>query len=124
MIDDARLAPATPALETPTAISGNATSIIQLNGASFINIDGAASGSSRDLTIADSSTGNSAAILIASAGIGLGSTNDTIKNCIIANSGNNSGAISLNIGGSTVNSQGADNQKDRYGKLQNNQKAP
>ncbi len=93
-----------------TTISGSASSIITFNGASFITIDGASSGTNRDLTINNTNTGTSATVLMASAGVGLGSTNDTIKNCIISNSGNYAGAIALNIGGVTVNSQGADNQ--------------
>ncbi|MFI5221393.1 MAG: BNR-repeat neuraminidase N-terminal domain-containing protein [Bacteroidia bacterium] len=86
-----------------TVITGNATSLIKFSGAQFVKIDGAVSGTSRNLIIANTSTGASSAVIIASTGVGSGSSNDTIKNCILKCGGNYAGTVALNIGGAAYN---------------------
>jgi hypothetical protein len=68
-------------------ISGTApanTGLINLNGADNVTIDGSLSGGTdRSLTITNNQTGLSTVIWMKSAGVGNGSTNNTVKNCII-----------------------------------------
>ena len=70
------------------------TTLIKLNGADFVTIDGSNNGtSSRNLTLIDNDTGSaSAAIWIASASSTDGATSNTIKNCIMSG---NSGTTTL-----------------------------
>lgn len=75
-----------PASGATPSISGvSTTSIIKLNGADYVTIDGSNSGgTSRDLTIANTSTATStAAIWLSSLGAGAGCTNDTLRNLTI-----------------------------------------
>ncbi len=72
---------------TTATISGSSSSsIFKLAGADYVVIDGSNNGtSSRDLTIANTSTaGSTAAIWLASQGAGAGCIFDTIKNCNVA----------------------------------------
>lgn len=91
---------------TPTTITGNATSIFNFNGTKFFKIDGSVTTNTRDLTIANTNTGTASTILISSGGIGLGATNDTIKNCIIQGSGNYNN-LGVNIGNGTFTASGS-----------------
>ncbi|MBI5471337.1 MAG: T9SS type A sorting domain-containing protein [Ignavibacteriae bacterium] len=94
-----------------STISGSGTAIFKLNGADYVTIDGSNSGgTSRDLTITNTSTsGTIATIWLVSQGADAGASNNVIKNCNI-NTGNNTSSIyGIAVGGSTIGSQGADN---------------
>ncbi len=83
---------------TGTIITGSSTSsILRLNGADYITIDGSIGSTvnsscppvvsaSRDLTISNTSTASSTAVIwLSSLGASAGATNNTIKNCIMNN---------------------------------------
>jgi hypothetical protein len=81
-----------------TAITGSASSIIKLNGADFVTIDGSNNGSSsRNLSITNNSTSASSVIWNASSGgAGNGANNNTIKNLnIIGGSATTSGIYGI-----------------------------
>ncbi|MFN7325318.1 MAG: beta strand repeat-containing protein, partial [Chitinophagales bacterium] len=72
-----------PAAGNTAVISGSSTScIIALNGTDYVTIDGSNSGGAdRNLSILNTNTAtNTAVICIKSLGVGLGATNNTIKN--------------------------------------------
>ncbi|MEO6596166.1 MAG: cadherin-like beta sandwich domain-containing protein, partial [Planctomycetota bacterium] len=72
-----------PATGVVATLSGPASTIIKLNGADYVTIDGSNSGGTdRSLTISTSSA-TGGPLFIASLGVGAGATNVTIKNCII-----------------------------------------
>lgn len=102
-----------PAAGNSPIISGNASSLININGADYVTIDGSNSGSnSKELTLLNNSTGTSACIAVSSLGTGLGATFNTIKNClIIGGSSTATGVIGIYAGGTTVSTSGtgADN---------------
>ena len=87
---------------TTITAPATATSVFSLNGAKFTIIDGSSNGtSSRDLSIinSNSTTSGTTVISIFSNGVGAGSTNNTVKNCIIQNGTNfNSSTTSFNFG--------------------------
>lgn len=108
------------------AITGTATavSVIKLNGADRVTIDGSLSGGTdRSLTISSTNVihASSEVILIGSLGPGAGATNDTIKNCIIRHADKGT-SLRSNFGISAIaadhNSGGADNDNLT---IQNNQ---
>ncbi|MES2654782.1 MAG: T9SS type A sorting domain-containing protein [Bacteroidota bacterium] len=70
---------------TTTITGSNALSIIKLNGADYVTIDGSNNGTTtKDLTIINTSnTANSATIWLASLGANSGATNNKIQNTII-----------------------------------------
>ena len=70
---------------TATLTGTTASALIKLNGADFVTFDGSNSGgTSRDLTITNTNTGTSSAVIwLGSASATDGATNNTIKNCII-----------------------------------------
>jgi hypothetical protein len=106
-----------PATGVTATIAGNATSIIKLNGADYVIIDGSNNGTtSKNLTIKDSSTIGSSVILISSLGANLGATNNTIKNTNIQAGAITSGIYGVSIG-STSGVSGADNDNNT---IQNN----
>ena len=104
------------------SISGSSTSsIFKLNAAKYVFIDGSNSigGTTKDLTIENTNTSAAtAAIWLASNGVGAGATNNTIKNCNIK-TGTNATATTYGIfsGGSTIGTAGSDND---YMTIQNN----
>jgi hypothetical protein len=104
-----------------STISGSLASgaLIKLNGVSYVTIDGSNSGGSdRSLTITNTATTAPAVIWIASKGLGLGATHDTIKNCNLnASAATTATAYGIAVAGSTLASQGADNDSTT---LQNN----
>ncbi|MFY7886925.1 MAG: beta strand repeat-containing protein, partial [Dolichospermum sp.] len=107
-------------------ISGTAsgTALISLNGADRVTIDGSigGTGTDRSLTITQlSSTGNSANVFLASLGVGLGSTDNTIKNTVLvgASPTASSSVYGILIGGSTTaTTSGNDNDNNT---IQNNE---
>ncbi len=76
-------------LGAPRTITGNlATSIVKLNGADNVTIDGALAPGGHDLTFSNSNTTNSSGVIwVASASVSDGSNNNTIKNCNVTGSG-------------------------------------
>ena len=70
---------------TTASISGaTTTSILKLNGADYIIIDGSnAGGTDKSLTISNTATVTPTAIALASLGTAAGATNNTVKNCNI-----------------------------------------
>jgi hypothetical protein len=94
--------------------SSSTTSTIKFSGADNVIFDGSNNGTtSRDMTIANTSTATStAAIWMASAGSSLGCVNNVIKNCNINAGANTSGIYGIAIGGATIGSTGADNDNN------------
>ncbi|MFZ4798158.1 MAG: fibronectin type III domain-containing protein, partial [Bacteroidia bacterium] len=85
-----------PTLVNTVITGSNGVAIFKLNGSKNIIIDGAISGSTRNLSIinTNSTTANSATILVSSLGTSLGASNDTIRNLTVicgANTNNNVG---------------------------------
>lgn len=70
---------------TPTLSGTSTTSLIKLNGADYVTIDGSNSGgTTRDMTIVNNSTGTSSAVVwIANASSTDGASHNTVKNCNI-----------------------------------------
>ncbi|MGB5026353.1 MAG: T9SS type A sorting domain-containing protein [Saprospiraceae bacterium] len=100
--------------KTPTFSAASTTCIIRLNGADWVTIDGSNSGGSdRSLTLSNTSTAaNTAVICVSSLGLGLGATNDVIKNCNIAGGSTTVSPIfGIHVAGTTISAtaQGADN---------------
>ena len=87
-----------PATGVTSAITGSAASgaLIKLNGASFVIIDGSntVGGTSRDLTIENTSATTPSVLLIGSVGA-TPITGVTIKNCVVRNGVNTSSAVVL-----------------------------
>ncbi|MBW6460747.1 MAG: T9SS type A sorting domain-containing protein, partial [Bacteroidales bacterium] len=101
-----------PAPGVSPVISGTATAIFKLNGVKHFIIDGSNSyGSTRDLTITNtSSSGTTAVIWIGSLGASLGATDNVIRNCNISNGYNTSAAHGIFIGAASgVGTAGFDN---------------
>lgn len=104
------------------SITGSSsTSIIKLNGADYVTIDGSNNGSSsKNLTISNTNTAAStAAIWISSLGTGLGATDNTIKNCTIQAGNNTTTNYGVYIAGTSISTtgSGADNNNNT---VQNN----
>ncbi|MDX6692429.1 MAG: trimeric autotransporter adhesin [Blastocatellia bacterium] len=104
-------------------ISGSATSaLIKLNGADNVTIDGSTSGGTdRSLTITNTNTAATiATIWLSSLGTGLGATNDTVKNVLIAAGTNQATGTNLSFGifsgGTTlsITSDGVDNDTNTF----------
>ncbi|HZV69059.1 MAG TPA: hypothetical protein VFG10_05920 [Saprospiraceae bacterium] len=96
-----------------TTITGSAaTALIILNGADYVTIDGSVSSTantvcplsaaSKDLTITNSNTGTSSAVIwIQTAGAN-GATNNTIKNCNLTGNSNTTTLFGIGSGSSTI----------------------
>jgi trimeric autotransporter adhesin len=98
-------------LNPGTSISGSsASSIIKLNGADYVTIDGSSgavvnnacspvASASKDLTISNTSTASATGVVwISSTGTGAGSTFNTVKNCILQNGVDQSTTATDNYG--------------------------
>jgi phosphodiesterase/alkaline phosphatase D-like protein len=102
-----------------TSITGSSTtSIIKLNEAHYITIDGSYNGSSnRNLTIENTSTAAyTAAVWIKTLGTGSGCTNIILKNCVIKTGSNSATTFGISAG-SNIGYSGDDND---YLTFQNN----
>ncbi|MBS1797763.1 MAG: hypothetical protein JSS81_28330, partial [Acidobacteria bacterium] len=112
-----------PSVGVDSVISGAVGSgcLIKLNGIDYLTIDGSNSGgSSRNLTISNTSTTSPAAVCISSLGTGQGATNDTVKNTNISTGLVTTAATAgygISVGGGTAGTAGADND---FTTLQNN----
>lgn len=104
-----------PAAGVSPTISGAGTAIFKFEGGQYYIIDGSnvPGGSSRNLTIENTSASTSTAtIWISSQGAGQGSSNNTVKNCHIKGGDNTiTSIIGIFIGGTTISTSGtgADN---------------
>ncbi|MCX6165370.1 MAG: right-handed parallel beta-helix repeat-containing protein [Ignavibacteriae bacterium] len=101
-----------PSSGITSTISGSSlTSIIKLDGADYVTIDGSNSGGTdKSLTIQNTiATSTTAAFWFASSGTGLGASNDTIKNCNISCNYNTATSYGIYIGGTSLSTAGADN---------------
>jgi hypothetical protein len=98
--------------------------IIKLNGADYVTIDGSNSGGSdRSLTIANTTTTTSgnAVVWLASPASGNGSTNNTIKNCIIEGNSATTTFTGVHIGGGgTIGITTAGNELNSNNTINNN----
>jgi subtilisin-like proprotein convertase family protein len=98
--------------------ASSVSSIIKLNGADYVIIDGSNNGTnSQNLTIANTNNVTSTAVIwIASLGAGQGSTHVTIKNCkILAGSNTLTGTYGIYAAGTSISTSGtgADNDNLR-----------
>ncbi len=103
-----------------TTFSGSLASgaLIKLNGADYVIIDGSTSGGTdRSLTITNSATTAPTVISLVSLGVGVGATNNTIKNCNLSTGIATTIGYGISVGGSTPGTSGADNDNTT---LQNN----
>ncbi len=106
--------PNTTSTLTGTLASG---SLIKLNGADNVTIDGSNSGGTdRSLTINNSATTAPTAVSMISLGTGAGATGNIIKNCNI-NTGTKTSSYGIALGGTNPGSAGDDNDNNT---LQNN----
>jgi hypothetical protein len=107
--------------QTTATLTGSVASgaLIKLNGADNVIIDGSNSGGTdRSLTITNTNVTAPCAIWISSLGNGAGATSNTVKNCNINTSAATSAtAYGIAVSGSTIASQGGDNDNTT---IQNN----
>lgn len=111
-----------PAASTTPTITGNiSTGLIKLNGADFVTIDGSntTGGTTRDLTIFNSSAANGVEVWIGSPSAADGANNNTIKNCILTGAGATVGIASV-LSGSGVTFGGQGLTSNSNNTLENN----
>ncbi len=101
-----------PNAATNFTISGNSSSsLIRLEGADRVTIDGSYNNSGRFLTFVNTSTsGNIATIHVAS--FTGGANNNTIKNCNISTGSNTSISFAIYVADNTIGTTGAGNDND------------
>ena len=104
------------------SVTGASTApcLVRLNGADNVTIDGALvpGGTTRDLTFNNTSTSPSSAVLCASSlGVGLGASNNTLKNLNVIGNDPTQTLIGISLGGLTPGSAGTNNDNNR---LENN----
>jgi trimeric autotransporter adhesin len=94
-----------PAAGLQVAVSGSsATALIVLNGADNMVLDGSNSGgTTRDLTITNTNTGTSSAVIWGQTTAGLdAATSNTVKNLNVVGSGNTQTLIAIGFGGTAI----------------------
>jgi hypothetical protein len=124
---NASAAPAsyTSVLVQPTAVatvSGNIVgAIIKLNGADNVTIDGRIAGAGRNLSVINTSTNSAtAAIWLSSLGVGLGCTNNTVRNlelaCGVTQNTATSSTFGIIMSGATISAtnNGDDNDNNTF----------
>ncbi len=108
---------------TPTISGSSTTCMIRLNGADYVTIDGSntVGGTSRDLTVNNSSVGTNTAVLcVQSLGTSLGATNDVLKNMIIIGGSNTvTSTFGIHVAGTTVSTSATGDDNDNL-TVQNN----
>lgn len=117
-----KVIPANNALLAPVNITGLSTSaVIVLNGADYVTLDGSANGtSSRDLTLTNTSTSSSSAVVWGQTTAGSDpATHNVIKNLNLQGNSNTTTLIGVGLGGTTISitSNGTGNNDNR---IQNN----
>lgn len=111
---------------SPTIIGSSASALIVLNGADYVTIEGSnapvtnsicpAVSTTRDLTITNTSTGTTSAVIWIQTTTGSDSaTHNTIRNCNIEGSGNTFTLFGIGSGGTTIayTSKGTNNNSNR-----------
>lgn len=93
-------------------ITGNLTTIIRLNGADRVTIDGRLNNEGNFLTFSNSSSSTSAVFNLISLGADAGATNNTIRNLNIITGSNAATTYGVHIGSSTLGSSAADNDNN------------
>ena len=114
-----------PAIGVTSTISGAVASgcLLRLNGADYVTIDGSngggsPAGTSRDLTLTNTSTTSPATVCIQSLGTGAGATNNTVKNTNISTGVSAATGYGISVGSGTGGGvSGADNDNTT---IQNN----
>lgn len=103
-----------PAASTSTTIAGAGTSMIKINGADYVTIDGSNNGTeTRNLTIENgSSSAGTNVIWVRSMGANAGAKNNTIKNVIIRNGDNTVDNVGIYVAGNTIATTGVGEQND------------
>jgi len=105
-----------PAPGVTAIISGSASGcLIRLNGADNVTFDGSntAGGSTRDLTITNTSTSTSSGVICASSlGAGLGSTDNAFRNLNVRGNDPTQTIVAISIGGLTAGSVGLNNNRN------------
>jgi hypothetical protein len=88
---------------TPTMTGSSASALIVLNGADFVTIDGSNNGtSSKDLTMTNTNTGTSSAVIWLQTAGADGATNNTVKNVNLVGNSNTTTLVGVGAGGSTI----------------------
>ncbi|MFZ4633963.1 MAG: beta strand repeat-containing protein, partial [Saprospiraceae bacterium] len=112
-----------PAAGNAATISGaSTTSIIRFNGADWVILDGSnAGGTDRSLTLNNTSTAASTAVVwVSSLGATTGSENNIIRNCnIVAGSNTVTSTFGIFVGGTTISTTGTGDNNDNL-EIQNN----
>ncbi len=111
-----------PAAGNAATITGNASSIIRLNGADWVIIDGSNSGGTdRSLTLVNTNTGGTTAVVwLSSVSAVNGATNNTIKNCnIVGGSNTVSPSFGIHIAGTSISATATGDNNDNI-LIQNN----
>lgn len=103
-----------PAPGVVAAIRGaSASAVVVLNGADYVTIDGSntPSGSSRDLSIQNTTSGATTAVIWGQSVSGDGAASNEVAHCNIIGSGSSSSFIGVGFGGTSIGiaSNGADN---------------
>ncbi|MEI6765541.1 MAG: GEVED domain-containing protein [Bacteroidota bacterium] len=101
-----------PASGATVVITNNsATATLKFNGTDNVFFDGSNNGTTtRNMSILNTSTASgTAAVWLASTGVGAGCTNVIIKNCILATGDNASGKYAVSVSGTSIGSSGDDN---------------
>jgi len=100
--------------KTPTISGSSASCIIRFNGADYVIIDGSnAGGTDRSLTLNNTNTATSVAVVcIQSLGIGLGATNDVVKNCNIIGGLSTGSNFGIHIAGPTISTSATGDDND------------
>lgn len=102
---------------TPTISASSSTATILLDGADRVTIDGSNNGStSRDMTIANTNTGSSNAVVWGRNG----ALNNTFKNLVIQGNSNTTTFVGLGFGGSTIATTGNSSSANNSNTIQNN----
>ena len=109
-----------PTLAGTTISGSSASSILNINGADYVIIDGSIgttvnsicppSAASRDLTISNTNTGTTSAVVWLNSTASLdAATNNTVKNCIITGNAPTTTLIGIGAGGATIGNAGTSN---------------
>ncbi|MES2388805.1 MAG: choice-of-anchor Q domain-containing protein [Bacteroidota bacterium] len=89
---------------TSTITGSSTTSIINLNGAKYVTIDGSNSGgTTQNLTVTNTATSTTSAVIWVNTATGpVSATNNTVKNCIVTGSGTTRTLYGIGFGGTSI----------------------
>ncbi|MFN8305987.1 MAG: hypothetical protein U0T79_04365 [Ferruginibacter sp.] len=101
-----------PSLSNTTISGSSASAVFILNGADYVTINGSISGTSnsicppvsasRDLTISNTNTGTSSAVIWLQTNVADGATNNAIRNCNIVGNASTTTLVGIGSGSSTI----------------------